>query len=175
MVTTKNIVVSRKKDLEAIQNHEEGEMAMCEDTNEIFMWNKEKGWTQVENFNKGFELNLYDLNKNLITQLEPLDFNEIYQKRELIENYYNMSNSVYHMLLCRDYGYYTLFCHNDIMMTDFFNFSDALFTIITELGNVYSIESNEDGAIEIWIKPNGEEDPYAFYLFPYDTGVVYYG
>lgn len=175
MVTTKNIVVSRKKDLEAIQNHEEGEMAMCEDTNEIFMWNKETGWTQVENFNKGFELNLYDLNKNLITQLEPLDFDKIYQKRELIENYYNMSNSVYHMLLSRDYGYYTLFCHNDTMMTDFSNFSDALFTIITELGDIYSIESNEDGAIEIWIKPNGEEESYVFYLFPYDTGVVYYG
>ena len=54
-------------------------------------------------------------------------------------------------------------------------FKIAVFTIITELGEVYSIELNEDGAMEIWIKPTGEESPYAFYLFPYDAGVVCYG
>ena len=36
-------------------------------------------------------------------------------------------------------------------------------------------EINEDDVIEIWIKPVGEESPLAFYLFPYENGVVYYG
>jgi hypothetical protein len=43
------------------------------------------------------------------------------------------------------------------------------------LGTVYSIENKDDHAIEIWIKPVEEETPYAFYLFPYENGVVYYG
>ena len=60
-------------------------------------------------------------------------------------------------------------------MPSFETFGKALITIISELGEIYSIEQLQDGAIEIWIKPFGEESPYAFYLFPYDAGVVYYG
>ena len=42
--------------------------------------------------------------------------------------------------------------------------------------NAYSIENDSTGgALEIWIKPEGEETPLVFYLFPYDQGVVYYG
>jgi hypothetical protein len=54
-------------------------------------------------------------------------------------------------------------------------FADNVYNIINTLGSVYSVEQLIDGAVEIWIKPNGEESPYAFYLFPYDAGVVYYG
>ena len=57
---------------------------------------------------------------------------------------------------------------------EFHNLSDAVLTIAFELGDVYSVEETGDGAIEIWIKPTGEEEPYAFYLFSYDAGVVYY-
>ena len=60
-------------------------------------------------------------------------------------------------------------------MPSFSSFAEAVITIITELGEVYSIDCLDDGGIEIWIKPTGEESPYAFYLFPYDAGVVYYG
>ena len=77
------------------------------------------------------------------------------------------------MLLCRDFNYYTIFNYDS--MLSFPDFSSAVCTIITELGDVYSIDLLEDGAMEIWIKPTGEESPYAFYLFPYDAGVVYYG
>ena len=52
-------------------------------------------------------------------------------------------------------------------------FSDTVIEIITALGDIYSIEPTEyDDAVEIWIKPNEEEMPMVFYLFPYDTGVV---
>jgi hypothetical protein len=99
--------------------------------------------------------------------------NEVSMKMDLINEYYQKANNTYHMLLCRDFNYYTVFNY-DSMLT-FPNFAGAICTIITELGDVYSIELLEDGAMEIWIKPLGEESPYAFYLFPYDAGVVYYG
>ena len=62
--------------------------------------------------NSGLELNLYDLNKSIISQMTPLSISEINAKREMIINYYNKSGNIYHMLLCRDYNYYTIFAHD---------------------------------------------------------------
>lgn len=173
MLTTNNLVVPNKEILYTLQNHIPGEIVMCEDTKEIFMWDEDKGWVLIDIESKGLELNLYDLNKNIISQLNPLTSNEITVKMDLIKDYYNKTNNNYHMLLCRDFNYYTIFTYDSMM--SFPSFSGAVCTIITELGEVYSIEINDDGVMEIWIKPTGEESPYAFYLFPYDAGVVYYG
>lgn len=172
-MSTKYLVVQNKAQLFALQNHEPGEMALCSDTNEIYCWDEKTGWSLINVEGKGLELNLYDLNKNIIEQLNPLTTNEVSMKMGLINEYYQKANNTYHMLLCRDFNYYTIFNY-DSMLT-FPDFAGAVCTIITELGDVYSIELLEDGAMEIWIKPTGEESPYAFYLFPYDAGVVYYG
>ena len=172
-MSTKYLVVQNKAQLFALQNHEPGEMALCSDTNEIYCWDEKTGWSLINVEGKGLELNLYDLNKNIIEQLNPLTTNEVSMKMGLINEYYQKANNTYHMLLCRDFNYYTIFNY-DSMLT-FPDFAGAVCTIITELGDVYSIELLEDGVMEIWIKPTGEESPYAFYLFPYDAGVVYYG
>ena len=118
------------------------------------------------------ELNLYDLNKSVINQLNPMTSDEIINNLSVIKEYYYRSENSFHMLLCKDYNYYTIFAHDDNAILDFVA---AVYDIIVNLGAIYSIENTEDGAIEIWIKPEGEEMPYAFYLFPYDAGVVYYG
>ena len=172
-MSTKYLVVQNKSQLFALQNHEPGEMALCADTNEAYCWNEDTGWSLINVETKGLELNLYDLNKNIIEQLNPLTMNEVSMKMSLINQYYQNANNTYHMLLCRDFNYYTIFNYDSMLTLP--DFADAICTIITELGDVYSIELLEDGAMEIWIKPTGEESPYAFYLFPYDAGVVYYG
>ena len=78
------------------------------------------------------------------------------------------------MLLCKDFNYYTIFGFS--VMTSFNSLAEALYTILIELGEVYSIEfDNKNRSVEIWIKPTGEELPLVFYLFPYDKGMVYYG
>lgn len=173
MQTTKNLVVQNKTELFALQNHIPGEVAYCIETKEVFIWDEDKGWTLIDVENKGLELNLYDLNKNIISQLNPLTTDEINLKTPLFESYFAKVENTYHMLLCKDFNYYTIFAFS--VMPEFSNFAEAVITIITELGEVYSIEMNEDGVLEIWIKPAGEESPYAFYLFPYDAGVIYYG
>ena len=173
MLTTKNLVVNNKIELFAIQNHEPGEMVLCKDTNEIYIWDEDHGWSLMAVDGKGFEMNLYDLNKNVINQLDPLTPGEITMKMSLFKDYYDKADNLYHMLLCRDFNYYTIFNYNSMPNTP--DFSSMICTVITELGEVYSIELLEDGAMEIWIRPTGEESPYAFYLFPYDAGVVYYG
>ena len=148
-------------------------MAMCIDTKEIFIWDREEGWIPVNVENKGIEFNLYDLNKNVINQLNPLTLEEIKIKTNSLNDYREALNNTYYMMLCKDFNYYTIFSFS--VKPSFETFSDAVLTIITELGDVYSIEWLDNGSVEIWIKPIGEETPYAFYLFPYDAGVVYYG
>ena len=119
-------------------------------------------------------MNLYELNKTLVNQLSPLAKEEIFNKeKEFISLRKRFANKHY-MLLCKEYGYYTVFEEEQIIMNK--PFSDTVIEIITELGEIYSIEPTEyDDAVEIWIKPNDEEMPMAFYLFPYDTGVVKFG
>lgn len=173
MTTTKSIVVKDEQELYAIQNHVPGEMALCQDLGKIFVWDEDKGWIHLDIDNKGFELSLYELNKNVISQLDPLTPDEITLKMGMIDDYCEATENTYHMLLCKDFNYYTIFSFST--MPTFSSFSEAVCTIITELGEVYSVEQLEDGAMEIWIKPTGEESPYAFYLFPYDAGVIYYG
>lgn len=166
------ITVQNKAHLDALQNHEQGEIAYCIDTKELWVYDEEQGWVTFQVENKGIDLNLYELNKSIVAQLEPMTVEEINEKLGLIKTYYVQSDNNHHMLLCRDFNYYTIFVQGGIMSHDF---AETVCSIITELGDIYSIELNDDNAIEIWIKPITEESPYAFYLFPYDAGVVYYG
>ena len=119
-------------------------------------------------------MNLYDLNKSIVNQLTPLTVNEIGAKMDLFNSFNQDCNVLHYMLLCKEFNYYTVFEFDP--MTSMPTFGAAICTIISELGEVYSAEYTEDkSAIEIWIKPNGEESALAFYLFPYESGVVYYG
>lgn len=116
-------------------------------------------------------MNLYDLNKTLINQLSPLTKEEIFNKEKEFINLHKRFANKHYMLLCKEYGYYTVFEEERIIMNK--PFSDIVIEIIIELGDIYSIESTENGdAVEVWIKPEEEEMPLVFYLFPYDTGVV---
>lgn len=176
MDTKPYLQVQNLNQLYAIQNHQPGEMAYVIETNEIMIWDELTGWTKVEvNQDKlnTLGLNLYELNKSVVGQLKPMTISQVSAKIGLLTEYHRNSHNIHYMLLCRDYNYYTLF-ECDTMLS-FPDFASAVCTIITELGAVYSIEQLEDGAVEIWIQPTGEDTPYAFYLFPYDAGVVYYG
>lgn len=172
-----SIVVKNVEELNTITTLEPGTVAYIEDDKCIKTWNGEK-WEDILTDGKGVSLNLYDLNRQLINQLDPLTDAELTACKMILIDYYKQSNNNYHMLLCNEYHYYTLFAiHNDCQFNEFSApaFADNVYNIIHELGDVYSVELNQDGDVEIWIKPAGEEIPYAFYLFGYDRGVVYYG
>ena len=166
----KNWTVKRKSEINNLSECQLGEIVFCEDTNEYYMRGEDCWMELAIDNNSG--LSLYDLNKNIINQLPSLTKEQIFEKKDLIEKYRHNTKNIFHMLLCRDYKYYTIFVEKE--NDEFHNLSDAVLTIALELGDVYSIEETKNGAIEIWIKPTGEEEPYVFYLFPYDAGVVYY-
>lgn len=100
--------------------------------------------------------------------------NDIALKMTVFEDLHRASMNTHYMLLCKEYNYYTIFeCDSMLNMP---TFGAAVSEIISNIGEVYSIEPTEnEDAVEIWIKPEGKESSMAFYLFPYDAGVVYYG
>lgn len=159
-----------------MQNHEDGELAYVEDEKKIYTWHSEDGWQPIDVENKGLELNLYELNKNIINQLQPMAHENICNKSELIFNFFtNTVPNKHYMLLCKEYNYYTIF--EAVLPDDNYNYEDdfvsAVLGVVEELGPVYAIEEAET-AIEFWIKPEDYDEPIVFILFPYDAGVVYY-
>ena len=159
--------------LYALQNHIEGETVYCEETEKFYSW-QEDGWGEIKIEGEGISMNLYDLNKSIINQLSPLTTQDIINRMEVLDALYNNTMNRHYMLLCKEYNYYTIF-ENDTMIS-MPTFCAAVSEIISHIGEVYSIELTEDKcAIEIWIKPDGEDSALAFYLFAYDAGVVYFG
>jgi hypothetical protein len=118
-------------------------------------------------------MNLYELNKSIVNQLTSMTKEDLENKYQLLNDFLDQTTDNYYMLLCKEYNYYTIFAFKDD--PEYNNFEKTVIEILDEVGEIYSIELTEDkSAIEIWIKPDGEESALVFYLFPYEAGVVYY-
>lgn len=151
------------------RHFEEGQLAFATNDATTYCFNN-GSWDSITTTNMRTDLNLYDLNKSLISQ-----FSEIseYNKEKLKDYLKAVNNNIsYFMLLCKDYNYYTIFHRNYPETINYNSFANEVISICEELGTIVSWEENIEGndAIEIWIKV--KDQPYAFYLFPYDAGIV---
>lgn len=158
-----------------LKNHQDGEICYCEETKKAYKWLNGK-WEDVKiTTGEGGEMkmNLYDLNQSAINQFPPIELEQLKEKvSNLFINLINESKNNHFMLLSNEYKYYTIFEYKE-------NTEDAvsaISSILNELGDVLSIDVTEDNsAIELWIRPEGEDNCIVFYFFPYDSGVVYFG
>ena len=115
-----------------------------------------------------FEMNLYDVNKQIIAQLADLNETSLeYSKNEIIIPYLQEQNNEFYMLLCRDINYYTLFQ----LTFQGCPIANEIIGCAQDIGSIKAIDVNENNAIEIWVQPVDGE-PVAMYLFPYDGGVI---
>lgn len=117
------------------------------------------------------ENTMYEYNKMLVRQYEkPLTHPELAAKQEELEDFFE-GVVKYAMLLCREQNDYTVFALDSTSITaPHFAAREAL-GCCTDRGEVYSIDKTEDGvAYEIWI--NIDDEPYCYYLFPYDQAVI---
>lgn len=155
--------------MNALKNHKENEECYCEETQKSYRWNGNE-WEEIEP--SKISMNLYEMNKNIISQLPEIKLEDI--DKDIFRNVL-IENCDHYMLLSREYGYYTVFEYGGPFDYICDTFENEVYDIITHIGTVHSLEEKDDGAIEFWIKPNGEEEVFVFYLFPYEQGVVYYG
>lgn len=151
-----------------ILNPVEGQKAFSPQTKKLYCFTNGE-WKVLEgNVNLG--MTIYDLNKQVISQMGILEGAAREEAHLHITDMATRSNNTYFMLLCRDINYYTLFKLNKDN-NGLCNIANEVFECVEDIGVIKSVESVEGDAIEIWVHPV-DEDPIVMYLFPYDAGVI---
>lgn len=114
---------------------------------------------------------LYDFNKQLMSQAKELRRIDFKDSLNQIKDFIKEKDNKYFMLLCKERSDYTVFV---LFKNEDFNrqiFKKELSECLINRGQILSIEKTKDKqAYEIWIKIN--EEAFAYYLFPYDLGVI---
>lgn len=158
-VFTKGAVASDKKRQIYVYNGTEWEFVSVGDFSEDA---EKSGITQLN-------LNLYDLNKTLVSSLPEPTEDEMKKLIKVINNYHEQKNETYYMLLCTDYNYYTILYSDPTTKCD--SLGVSVIDCLNNCGKIKTFDDNKNaGAIEIWV--DIKDDIYMFYLFGYDEGVV---
>ena len=83
------------------------------------------------------------------------------------------------MLLCNERKDYTLFNLNQYYLRKeedikarYVEVSKDIIDCMINRGTLIDVELQEDGAYELWVKI--EDECFAYYLFPYNNGVIEY-
>ena len=171
-------ITYRDKDGNIIENPTDGEKAYSPETKRLYQWSAAAGEWQLIDGDINLGMTMYDLNKQIISQLPALDADGLDKAMKVLDMFVNELEQTYFMMLCREMNYYTLFKvdRGTEVTGDLEGFSAEVLDCALDLGVLKSVERVEDtGAIEIWIEPTKDEDPsepVVMYLFPYDAGVI---
>jgi hypothetical protein len=145
---------------------EEGELIQTPE-GKCMIWH-DGSWNEIKMENGGINMGLYDMNKQIISQLPALnDFTKaIADVRDLHGKYWNE----YYMMYGKEISYFTLF-----KVCGMNEFGQDVIDCCANIGTIKAMDLTEAGdAVEIWVQPeNGE--PTCLYLFPYDSGIVQVG
>lgn len=117
--------------------------------------------------NKEIDLgvSLYDVNKNLMAKESPLEPDVIKEKITKMANV--IATKEYWMLLNHERRDYSIF---KIEYPE--NIVEELTITLTNRGSILSIEKQEDGSYEIWIRDYLTKENFAYYLFDYTAGII---
>ena len=146
-----------------------GEQVYCAETQKIYVYTPDSEWVVAET-RSDITMSAYEINSQIIRQLEPLNREKFLAAYDVIDKVRNDSEK-YMMLLSWDNHYFTLF-HKS---TDDFNetFMEILYECIMNMTDtIYSIEIVNYSHAEIWVRDVKTDKAIVMYLFPYDAGVV---
>ena len=112
-------------------------------------------------------MSLYEYSKQVVANEVPMD--PILFNQKMIEVSMDMVEHTYMMLLCHDRRDYTIFhianANKKIAAKEI---SETLYN----RGKILLVDKQKDGSWEIWIRDSLTDENFAYYLFPYDDGVV---
>lgn len=116
-------------------------------------------------------LTLYDMNKQIMKNIDPLNELQIASAQSSIEDWFNMSIDCYAMLLCNERRDFTLFhLYENQNPNPCKVAANEFIGCLIDRGDILSIEPADGNAWEVWIKI--DDEPYCYYLFNYDNGVI---
>lgn len=159
--------VENLKYLEAYENNE----AYVESEQKIYVYKNDEWVAKDNTSNELFEMNLYEMNKQIMQQCPACTKEEIEQAKKLLDNYFANTEGKYFMLLCNDLRYYTLFVRKPKLTTE--KFSDVVIECLDNVGSIKSIDLVEnEQVVEIWVTVKEIDTTFVMYLFNYDEGVI---
>ena len=112
-------------------------------------------------------MSLYEYSKQVVANEVPMD--PILFNKKMIEVSMDMVEHTYMMLLCHDRRDYTIF---HITNADKKNAANEISETLLNRGKILLVDKQKDGSWEIWIRDSLTDENFAYYLFPYDDGVV---
>ena len=112
-------------------------------------------------------MSLYEYSKQVVANEVPMD--PILFNKKMIEVSIDMVEHTYMMLLCHDRRDYTIF---HITNTDKKIAAKEISETLYNRGKILLVDKQKDGSWEIWIRDSLTDENFAYYLFPYDDGVV---
>ena len=112
-------------------------------------------------------MSLYEYSKQVVANEVPMD--PILFNKKMIEVSMDMVEHTYMMLLCHDRRDYTIF---HIANADKKIAAKEISETLLNRGKILLVDKQKDGSWEIWIRDSLTDENFAYYLFPYDDGVV---
>lgn len=146
---------------------DEGEIIQNPD-GEYLIW-KDGNWNKINVEGSNISMGLYDMNKQIISQLPTLTTDDLLEKLPLVEELHNKYNNEYYMLYGKEISYFTLFKLKQVE-----SFPHEAIDCLQNIGPIKAIDLTEDkDAIEAWVM--ADDEATCLYLFPYDNGLVVVG
>ena len=159
MITVDTLTILNK-----LKIKEEGDTAYVNQEQRVYEYTG-GAWVPKELPEGKMNINVYDMNKQLISQLPALDDIGVLTPIRKFKN----RDGKYFMLICRDIGYYTLFVI-DPDSED--RIEQEVLNCLKDIGTVKSVEEIEGTeSVEIWVEPE-DGDPLVMYFFNYDRGTI---
>jgi hypothetical protein len=135
---------------------------------EYLIW-KDGQWNKINIEGSDISMGLYDMNKQIISQLPDLTEEQIDDKKYAVSALHAKYGNEYYMLYGKEISYFTLFKIKDATY-----FANDVVDCLSNVGSAKSIDLTEDeDAVEIWVGIDNEVS--CLYLFPYDSGLVEVG
>lgn len=145
----------------------EGEIVQDSKTGEFMVYH-DGTWQVIKMEGGGVEMGIYDMNKQIISQLPILE--DFDGAMDNIQTLYETYHNKYFMLYGKEISYFTVF---KIIEPQYLG--EDVLDCCLNVGLVKAMDLTEAGdAVEIWVQPQDGE-PTCLYLFPYDSGIVQVG
>ena len=144
----------------------EGELMQNAEDGHYYVWHDGE-WCVVKMDNSGFEMGLYDMNKQIISQMPDLtDWDRV---ETALLDFDKKWHNDYYMLYGKEISYFTVF-----KIKERIAFGREAIDVIKNVGAVKAIDPTESAdAMEVWVIY--DDEPTCLYLFPYDSGIVQVG
>lgn len=120
-------------------------------------------------------ITLYDLGKGIMSNAPVLTNEEMKEKENLINEFFEKINSEYYMLLCKEISYYTIFKKETLLFSELNHLGIGVTECLKAIGDILNIEvtANND-AIEIWLR-TPDNNNLCMFLFDCAPMVVTFG